>query len=143
MKQDTKREISHIAKRINEILDTCNPSSATPPPSSMAGGSTPVPDEIGNHPQSTNEQIAGTPPQASVQTAQQKPLASDVQSLQRATANAGSVSKASGRINTSTEFPQAFKVWFGTLGYNPQNKAITIQRVRTEVEKAMREMGYR
>jgi hypothetical protein len=150
MKKETKREVSNIAKRLNEILDTYNPSSATPPPSSMAGGTTLVPDETGNHPQMrTDEQTAPLPPQVNAAsttpptTAQSAPMASDVRTLQKATSNANTVNNASKRINTATEFPQAFKLWFGSLGYKPENPAISIMRVRLEIEKAMREMGYK
>ena len=68
---------------------------------------------------------------------------SDVQSLNKATQTASSVQKASQRINTATEFPEAFRVWFQGLGYKPDNPAINIVKVKTEIERVMRSMGYR
>jgi hypothetical protein len=47
------------------------------------------------------------------------------------------------RINTATEFPQAFKQWFAGLGYKPENPAISTSRVLTDIRKAMAEMGYK
>ena len=84
------------------------------------------------------------------QTTGQQPIAnkqpnqpSDVKSLYRANQNATSVRTAGKRINTTTEFPEAFRVWFSSLGYRPDNPAISIMKVRTEVEKIMRSMGYK
>lgn len=68
---------------------------------------------------------------------------SDVQTLSRANQNATTVQTASKRINTATEFPEAFRLWFTQLGYKPNNPAISIMKVRTEIEKVMRSMGYK
>ena len=68
---------------------------------------------------------------------------SDVQSLNRATQSASSVQRASSRINTTTEFPEAFRLWFSSLGYKPDNPAISIMKVKTEIDKVMKSMGYR
>ena len=68
---------------------------------------------------------------------------SDVKSLYNANKTATTVKTAGKRINTATEFPEAFRVWFATLGYKPNNPAISIMKVRTEVERVMRSMGYK
>jgi hypothetical protein len=68
---------------------------------------------------------------------------SDVQSLNRANQNANSVQKASGRINTTLEFPEAFRLWFQSLGYKPDNQSISIMKVRMEIERVMRELGFK
>lgn len=68
---------------------------------------------------------------------------SDVKSLAKANQSASSVQTASKRINTTTEFPEAFKVWFSSLGYTPDNPAISIMKVRTEVERVLRELGFK
>lgn len=74
---------------------------------------------------------------------QQPRQPSDVQTLNRANSNASSVQKASSRINTTTEFPEAFRLWFQSLGYKPDNQSITIMKVRTEIERVMRELGFK
>jgi len=77
------------------------------------------------------------------QQVQQPRQPGDVQTLNRANQNASTVLSASKRINTTTEFPEAFRVWFSGLGYSPENPAISIMKVKTEVERIMKEMGYR
>jgi len=67
----------------------------------------------------------------------------DVKSLNRANQTSKSVQNASKRINTSREFPEAFRVWFSGLGYKPNNPAVSIARVKMEIEKVMKSMGYR
>jgi hypothetical protein len=47
------------------------------------------------------------------------------------------------QINTPEEFAGAFKGWFQYLGYSPQANNINIQRVRTDVEAIMKQMGYK
>lgn len=74
---------------------------------------------------------------------QQQKMASDVKAMQRAGKSATSVQMASKRINTATEFPQAFKLWFQSLGYKPDNPAITTNRVITDIRKVMQELGYK
>jgi len=77
---------------------------------------------------------------------QQQPVAqqpSDVKALGKANQSATNVQNASRRINTATEFPEAFRIWFSALGYKPDNPAVSIMRVRTEIEKVMRSMGYK
>lgn len=47
------------------------------------------------------------------------------------------------QINTPDEFAGAFKGWFSMLGFSPQNTTINVIRVKSDVEKVMREMGYK
>jgi hypothetical protein len=47
------------------------------------------------------------------------------------------------RINTALEFPEAFRIWFTSLGYKPENPAISIMKVKSEIERVMRSMGYK
>lgn len=68
---------------------------------------------------------------------------SDVKTLSRATQNASTVQSASKRINTATEFPEAFRVWFSGLGYKPENPAISIMKVKQVVGDMMMKMGFK
>jgi hypothetical protein len=77
------------------------------------------------------------------QPAQQEPKTITAQRLSRSYSKTPAVQTASKQINTATKFPDAFKTWFQTLGYKPENPAISIMKVKTEVEKAMRDMGYK
>lgn len=54
-----------------------------------------------------------------------------------------SINKASNKINTSTEFPEAFKIWFTKLGYNPNNPSVTISKVTSDIRSIMQELGYK
>jgi len=47
------------------------------------------------------------------------------------------------QINTPEKFKGAFKGWFQYLGYTPQASNISIQRVKMDVEAALKELGYR
>lgn len=47
------------------------------------------------------------------------------------------------QINTPEKFAGAFKGWFQYLGYSPQAGNINIQRVRMDVENALKELGYK
>ena len=47
------------------------------------------------------------------------------------------------QINTADKFAGAFKGWFQYLGYTPQAGNISIQRVRTDIENVMKQLGYR
>ena len=68
-------------------------------------------------------------------------MASDVKAMEKTGNRATSLNMAQSRINTTTEFPDAFKVWFGKLGYVPGK--ISIQQVITSVRKALTDLGYR
>ena len=46
-------------------------------------------------------------------------------------------------INTPEKFKGAFKGWFQYLGFTPQAGNINIQRVRMDVEAALKELGYK
>lgn len=81
-------------------------------------------------------------PQQPVQP-QQPAQPSDVRTLGKANQAATSVQNAGKRINTATEFPEAFRMWFSSLGYKPDNPAISIMKVRTEVERVMKSMGFK
>jgi len=102
-------------------------------------------DRIGHTPKSQSKlqefspQPGATPPVTNQTTSQP----SDVRALGKATQTATSVQKAGQRINTATEFPEAFRLWFSGLGYKPDNPQISIAKVRTEIEKVMRNMGYK
>ena len=110
-------------------------------------------DRIGHTPKSQSKlqefapQAGATPPATAQPAAQKQPAAprqpSDVQTLNRANQNASVVQNASKRINTATEFPEAFRLWFTQLGYKPDNPAINIMKVKTEIDKVMRSMGYK
>ena len=82
-------------------------------------------------------------PQPAQPVAPQAIQPTDVKSLNRANQTSKSVQNASKRINTSREFPEAFRVWFSGLGYKPNNPAVSIARVKMEIEKVMKSMGYR
>lgn len=84
-----------------------------------------------------------SPVGTSTQSTKQPKIAGDVARLQNVSKYASGVQSAQKRINTTTEFPQAFKVWFSSLGYNPENKSISIGRVLTDIRKAMQELGYK
>jgi hypothetical protein len=45
--------------------------------------------------------------------------------------------------NKQTEFRDAFKNWFGTLGYKPENKDVSIMKINTEIENVLKDLGYR
>jgi hypothetical protein len=47
------------------------------------------------------------------------------------------------QINTPEKFAGAFKGWFQYLGYTPQANNITIQRVKMDVENALKALGYK
>ena len=68
---------------------------------------------------------------------------SDIEAL--AVANKGDTTLKNARthINTMNEFPEAFKMWFASLGYKPTNPTITIPRVLDSVRKVMKELGYK
>lgn len=68
---------------------------------------------------------------------------SDVANLNKRTTNATAVQKAASRINTVNEFSGAFKNWFSSLGYKPDNNAISIGKTVSLIRAAMTEMGYK
>lgn len=73
----------------------------------------------------------------------EKPIIGDPKTYQKQLGMSYGVKSASSRINTATEFPQAFKLWFASLGYDPQNQAISTAKVLTDIRNAMGEMGYK
>lgn len=68
---------------------------------------------------------------------------SDVKNLANVQSKATTVNKAASRINNTTEFSGAFKNWFSTLGYKPENSSVSISRVQQLVRQAMIELGYK
>lgn len=119
-------------QRLFEVMGKVNPefiSEAAPP---IGGTQAPAP--VGQ---------AATTPTGTAQLPAQKPLATDVVALNKATQTASGMQNKMTRINTATEFPQAFKSWFAGLGYKPENPAISTARVLTDIRKAMAEMGYK
>jgi len=111
---------------LNEVTASATPVNGTQAPTQVPTTGTPV---------------GATAPAATAQP--QKPLATDVQALSKATQTATGIQNKMSRINTATEFPQAFKLWFTGLGYKPENPAISTSRVLTDIRKAMAEMGYK
>jgi len=111
---------------LNEIVGAATPVSGTQVPTKVPTTGTPV---------------GKAAPAANAQP--QKPLATDVQALSKGMNTAKGIQSKMGRINTATEFPQAFKMWFAGLGYKPENPAISTSRVLTDIRKAMAEMGYK
>ena len=43
--------------------------------------------------------------------------------------------------NQQNDFPDAFKNWFGTLGYKPDNKDVSIMKINSEIEKVLKGTG--
>ena len=74
---------------------------------------------------------------------QQSNQPSDVKTLSNVQNKATSVNRAAGKINTTTEFSGAFKNWFQTLGYKPNDSTVSIARVQALVKKSMSELGYK
>ena len=68
---------------------------------------------------------------------------SDVKTYSNVQTKATAANKAASRINTTTEFSGAFKNWFSSLGYKPENNTVTISRVQMLVKQAMTELGYK
>lgn len=89
-----------------------------------------------------NEAVNPITPVAGQTTPQQSNTPSDVASVQRAAKSASGLGIANKRINTATEFSEAFKNWFSSLGYKPDNPAISSMKVITDVKKAMQELGF-
>ena len=89
-------------------------------------------------------EVAPQPTAPTAPTANQTPRQpGDVKRLGQVTQNNATVQKAGQAINTAVEFPEAFRVWFQSLGYKPDNPAINISKVRREIENVMRSMGYK
>lgn len=67
----------------------------------------------------------------------------DVNAAAKATSMASGVQSANKKIDAPMEFPQAFTIWFQSLGYDPQNNAISTSKVLTDVRNAMQQLGYK
>lgn len=68
-------------------------------------------------------------------------MSGDIQSIEKATTL--TQKSANSRINSPTEFPEAFRQWFSTLGFSPDKNPIAIGKVSADVTKIMRELGYK
>lgn len=71
------------------------------------------------------------------------PKSGDVKTYDKAQQTAKAVNTKSAKVNTTTEFPEAFRVWFTKLGYTPEKGNITIARVMAEIRKVMLQLGYK
>lgn len=71
------------------------------------------------------------------------PKTGDVKNYNKASQNAKSLANKSTKINNRVEFPEAFRVWFNSLGYSPEKGNITIAMAVAEIRKVMAQMGYR
>lgn len=67
----------------------------------------------------------------------------DVKNYSKGIQNAKALSNKSNKINNRTEFLDAFKVWFNSLGYTPEKGNITTATIITDIRKAMSELGYK
>ncbi len=94
--------------------------------------------------QSIEEEIGGgiqqqAQPNPQVQQPKQP---GDVKTLGKAMGNATAVQKAGGYINTPLEFPEAFRVWFSSLGV-AQNHAMTKGTILRNIGQVLDTMGYK
>lgn len=46
------------------------------------------------------------------------------------------------KIDNPNEFKDAFKVWFNTLGFDPNENPISRSKIRIDVDRALEELGY-
>jgi hypothetical protein len=70
-----------------------------------------------------------------------KNIPADVKNLRKAQQQATGVQGRAKAINTPQEFPEAFKDWFESLGYEPGKISKSI--VRSQVEKVLTSLGYK
>lgn len=77
------------------------------------------------------------------QSTETTPKNGDVKNYNKASQNAKALANKSVKINNRVEFPEAFKIWFNSLGYSPEKNNITIAMATTEIRKAMQQMGYK
>lgn len=75
--------------------------------------------------------------------AQPDPKTGDVKNYNKASQNAKTLANKSNKINNRVEFPEAFRVWFNSLGYSPEKRNITIAMAIAEIRKVMTQMGYK
>lgn len=84
-----------------------------------------------------------TAPKTNVQPKKQATQPGDVNYLSKVSNSATTVNKAAQKINTTNEFSGAFKNWFSSLGYTPENNQVSISRVMNLVKNTMTELGYK
>lgn len=99
-------------------------------------------DTIHNKRYRTNEAIGGGQTATTNPDVQQPKQPGDVAALGRATNNAATVTKASGYINTAFEFPEAFRLWFSSLGV-AKNHAIPKGTIIRNVSQILDSMDYK
>ena len=66
---------------------------------------------------------------------------SAVKNAIKAQDQAKNVGIANKNVKKLSDFALTFQTWFSSLGYEPGS--ITIQQIRTEVEAALKELGYK
>jgi hypothetical protein len=66
----------------------------------------------------------------------------DVRAMERDLNIMTNVTNSKGRIDNINEFKPAFEVWFQTLGFDPKENPIQISRVRNDIDKVLRDLGY-
>jgi len=91
--------------------------------------------------QPTTTQPTATKPAAKAPVTPSQP--SDVKNLAKRSSVATSVNTAASKINTVNEFSGAFKNWFSSLGYKPDNNAISIGKTVSLIRQAMTELGFK
>lgn len=74
---------------------------------------------------------------------QPAPKTGDAKNYNKANQNAKLLQNKSNKINNRVEFPEAFRIWFNSLGYSPEKNNITIAMVNTEIRKVMSQLGYK
>jgi hypothetical protein len=72
-----------------------------------------------------------------------KPKTGDVKMYDKAAKKTTALNKTTSKVNLTTEFGEAFRVWFTKLGYSPQKNAISISKALTEIRKVLIELGYK
>lgn len=67
----------------------------------------------------------------------------DVHRMSKALDHAKTLDYYHSRINTPEELENALKVWFGSTGFDPVNRPITITNVQSMIRRVMESLGYR
>jgi hypothetical protein len=70
-------------------------------------------------------------------------LPGDVKTAYNAYTTSPAQQNANKRIDNPAEFAPAFKLWFSSLGFNPQAKNIPIAKVVTDVTTVLRQLGFK
>lgn len=67
----------------------------------------------------------------------------NVRAMEKELHKSSSITNTKGRIDNPSDFRDSFDVWFKTLGYDPQENPISLSQVRNDVEKVLRDLGYK